>query len=291
VWVDRSGRTELVPVPTQDLANAILSPDNTRAAFNVHGARDEIGIVEFERGVVTMLTANTNGSQAPVWSPDGKHIAYRGTRNGFRNVWVKSVDGTGAERQLTRSESVQTPLSWSPDGKNLLYYDSATSGSTWDIAAVSVADGKVQPVVTDAQRQSSAQWAPDGKWIAYTSDESGREEVFVVPFPLTGQRWRVSTNGGSEAVWSPDGREIFYRGEKKLWAVDVRTGPAFSVGTPRMLFADVFVLSPNGSTGYSISQDGKRFLFVQPVQPDPPITHIQMVVNWFAELRRATGAK
>jgi serine/threonine protein kinase/dipeptidyl aminopeptidase/acylaminoacyl peptidase len=289
VWVDRSGHVEPLQVPAQDMANATLSPDGLRAAFNVHGATDEIGIVEFGRGVVTMLTTNTNGSQVPVWSPDGRRIAYRGTRKGFRNVWVKSVDGTSEEQQLTRGESVQTPLSWSPDGKNLLYYDATTTSTGWDLSMVSVADGKAQSLFTAAQNQFGAQWSPDGRWIAYDSNESGRDEVYVLPFPLTGHRWRVSTDGGAEPVWSHDGRELVYRGGNKLWAVDVRTSPAFTIGTPQALFPDTFVSSPNGSTGYSISNDGKRFLFAQPVQPDPPITHVQVVLNWFAELRRATA--
>jgi serine/threonine protein kinase/Tol biopolymer transport system component len=287
VWVDRTGRTEPVPVPVQDIANTVLSPDGRRAAFNVHGSTNEIAIVEFERGVVTMLTTNTNGSQAPAWSPDGQRIAYRGTRKGFRNVWVKSVDGTSQERQLTHGETAQTPTSWSPDGTNLLYYEATTAATGWDMWVVSVADGKAQPLITGAQRDSAAQWSPDGHWLAYTSDESGRTEVWVVPFPLNGQRWRISTEGGGEPVWSHDGRELFYRGNGTVWAVDVRTSPAFGVGTPRVLFADTFTPSPNGSTGYSVSKDGKRFLFAQPVQPDPPITHIQMVVNWFTELRHA----
>jgi serine/threonine protein kinase len=290
VWVDRSGRTEGVQVPAQDIANTVLSPDGRRAAFNVHGPTNEIAIVEFERGLLTMLTTNTNGSQAPVWSPDGRRIAYRGTRKGFRNVWVKAVDGTGDEQQLTRGENVQTPLSWSPDGNHLLYYD-ANPDAGFDLWVVSIADGKARPLVTSALTQSEAQWSPDGRWIAYSSDESGREEVYVVPFPVTGQRWRASTDGGSEPLWSHDGRELFYRGGRTVWAVDVGTSPAFSVGTPRALFADTFTPSPNGSTGYSVSKDGKRFLFAQPVQPDPPITQIQMVVNWFTELRRAAGAK
>jgi eukaryotic-like serine/threonine-protein kinase len=290
MWVDRSGRTDLLQVPPQDIANTILSPDGRRAAFNIHGATDEIAIIEFERGTVTMLTNNSNGSQAPVWSPDGRHIAYRGTRNGFRNIWIKAADGTSEERQLTRAEHVHTPMSWSPDGKSLLYYElhPVTASDLW---AVSVADGKTQPVITSALGQWAAQWSPDGRWIAYSSDESGREEIYVVPFPLTGQRWRVSIDGGSEPVWSHDGGELFYRGSRQIWAVDVRTSPVFSAGTPRALLADTFVESPNTVTGYSITPDGKRFLFAQPIQPDPPITQIQLVVNWFTELHRAATAK
>ena len=290
VWVDRAGHIEPVQqVPVQEIANTTLSPDGLRAAFNIHGPTNEIGIVEFTRGVVTMLTTNTNGSQAPVWSPDGRRVAYRGTRKGFRHVWVKSVDGTSEEQELTHGEGVHTPTSWSPDGKNLLYYDAAATG--WDVGVVSLTDGKAQLVVTEPQRQSAAQWSPDGRWIAYSSDESGRDEVYVVPFPLTGQRWRISTEGGTEPLWSREGSELFYRGGsvRQVWAVDIRTSP-FGVGTPRALFPDNFVPAPNGNTGYSVTQDGKRFLFPDPVQPDPPIMRIQMVVNWFSELKHAAGA-
>ena len=290
IWVDRGGVTTPFQLPAQDIANTMLSPDGRQAAFNVHGATDEIALIEFERGTLTMLTSNTTGSQAPVWSPDGRRIAYRGTRKGFRNVWVKAVDGTSEERQLTHGDHVHTPMSWSPDGKTLLYYElHPVTGS--DLWAVSVADGKAQPLVTSALGQWAAQWSPDGRWIAYSSDESGREEVYVLPFPLTGQRWRISTNGGGEPLWSLDGQALFYRGGGRVWTAAVRTTPIFSAGAPRALFADTFVESPNTVTGYSVTRDGTRFLFAQPVQPDPPITHLQFVVNWFTELRRAAAAK
>ena len=289
-WVDRSGRTTPLQMAAQDIANTILSPDGRHAAFNLHGATDEIALIEFERGTITMLTSNTTGSQAPAWSPDGRQIAFRGTRKGFRNVWVKAVDGTSEERQLTHGEHVHTPLSWSPDGKTLLYYElHPVTGS--DLWAVSVADGKVQPLITSALGQWDAHWSPDGRWIAYSSDESGREEVYVLPYPLTGQRWRVSTDGGGEPLWSRDGRELFYRAGGWVWTTAVSTAPTFSAGSPRRLFADAFVESPNTVTGYSVTHDGSRFLFAQPVQPDPPITQIQLVVNWFSELRRGASAK
>jgi len=289
VWVHRDGRVEPASLPPQDIANTAVSPDGTRAAFNLHGATNEIGVFDFARGTVTALTSNTTGSQAPVWSPDGRRIAYRGTRKGFRNVWVKTVDGTSEEQQLTKGDHLQTPLSWSPDGKYLLYADLAPDTGQ-DIWIVSPMDGNAQPVVKADLTQMAAEWSPDGRFIAYMSDESGRAEIFVLPFPLTGQRWRVSTAGGSEPVWSLDGRQVFYRNAGQIQAVDVRPSPAFSAGTPRTLFADTFVIGPNSRNGYSIA-DGDRFLFAQPVRPDPPITQVPVVMNWFSELRRAAGAK
>ncbi|HVG69396.1 MAG TPA: protein kinase [Vicinamibacterales bacterium] len=289
VWVGRDGRVEPVSLPAQDIASPIVSPDGRRAAFNLHGATNEIAIADFERGTVTAFTSGTTGSQAPVWSPDGRRIAYRGTRKGFRNVWVKAVDGTSEEQQLTTGDHMQTPQSWSPDGKHLLYFDTdPVTGS--DIWIVSVADKSAQPLVKAPLAQSDAAWSPDGRWIAYLSNEYGGPEIFVLPFPLTGQRWRISTSGGSEPAWSPDGRQLFYRNAGQIYAVDVRTSPTFNAGTPQTLFADTFVIAPNSRTGYSIST-GNRFLFAQPVRPDPPITQLPVVGNWFSELRRAAGAK
>jgi Tol biopolymer transport system component/tRNA A-37 threonylcarbamoyl transferase component Bud32 len=289
VWVDRSGGVQPVPLPPQDIANTKVSPDGRRAAFNMHGATFEIGIFDFERGSLTPLTNNTTGSQAPVWSPDGRRIAFRGTRNGYRNVWIKSVDGTTDEQQLTRGDRLQTPMSWSPDGKYLLYYETDPVRAN-DILILSLADGKTEPVVTAPLSQHDAQWSPDGRWIAYTSEESGGEEVYVLPFPLTGDRWRVSTSGGADPLWSRDGRELFYRAGGKVMAVDIRTSPRFSAGTARELFPDAFAVSPNFMTGYSVAADG-RFLFAQPVRPDPPTRAVQLVLNWFLELRRADPEK
>ena len=289
VWVDRSGKVEPVSLPTQDIANTRLSPDGRLAAFNMHGATFEIGIFDFERGSLTPLTNNTTGSQAPVWSPDGRRIAFRGTRNGYRNVWIKSVDGTSDEQQLTRGERLQTPMSWSPDGKHLLYYETDPQRAN-DIWILSMADGTAEPLVSAPLSQADGNWSPDGKWIAYTSEESGGEEVYVLPFPLTGERWRVSTAGGADPLWSRDGRELFYRAGGKVMAVDVRTSPRFSAGAPRALFDDTFSVSPNFITGYSVAAD-RRFLFSQPVRPDPPTRAVQVVLNWFSELRRAAPEK
>ena len=289
VWVDFNGRVEPIALPPQDIASTILSPDGRSAAFNLHGATNEVAIADFERGTVTAFTSGTTGSQAPVWSPDGRRIAYRGTRKGLRNVWVKAVDGTSEEQQLTKGNNMQTPLSWSPDGRHLLYFEiDPVTGS--DIWIVSLSDGNAQPLVKVPLPQMEAGWSPDGRWIAYTSEEYGRAEIFVLPFPLTGQRWRISTAGGNEPVWAPDGRQLFYRNAGEVWVVDVRTSPTFSAGTPRALFADTFVIAPNSRTAYSIST-GNRFLFAQPVRPDPPITRVPVVLNFFTELRRAADAK
>jgi serine/threonine-protein kinase len=170
VWVHRDGRADPVSLPAQDIANTAASPDGKRGAFNVHGATDEIGIFDFERGSLTSLTNNTTGSQSPVWSPDGRRIAYRGTRKGFRNVWVKTVDGTSEEQQLTQGDHLQTPLSWSPDGKYLLYADTDPDTGQ-DIWVVSPVDGKAQPLVKVPLIQSEAEWSPDGRWIAYMSED------------------------------------------------------------------------------------------------------------------------
>jgi len=142
------------------------------------------------------------------------------------------------------------------------------------------------PLVRTPFRDSSGQWSPDGRWIAYTSAESGRAEVLVQPFPPTGEQWTVSTGGGIEPLWSPDGRELFYRSAAGLMAVDVTTRPAFKAGTPRRLFEDRFRLSPNGASGYSVSPDGRRFLFAQQVNPEPSIRQLHIVQHWFEELRR-----
>jgi hypothetical protein len=160
-----------------------------------------------------------------------------------------------------------------------------------DVLVLSLDDGSVTSIAQGELLEEAGQWSPDQRWIAYDAQEGGRQEVFVQPFPATGQRWRISTAGGSEALWSSDGRELFYRDGHRLMAVDIRTDQGFSAGAPRPLFDDAFVTTPNGVTGYSIAADGRRFLFPQHVQPSPAPTRINLVLNWFSDLRRVTAAR
>jgi serine/threonine-protein kinase len=285
VWVDRQGRVEALQVPTRNFANAKVSPDGRFAAVNLNGSVTEIGIVDLSRSTVTLLTTGKGSSQAPVWSPDGKRIAYRATRSGYRILFWKGVNDTADEERLATSDNVQTPSSWSADGKWLFFNESSQATGN-DLFAMAVGDRKVEALIKTPLLESDVQTSPDGRWLAYESAEQGRSEVFVQPFPPDGQRVQISNGGGNEPLWAPDGRELFYLRGDRMMVVDLTTRPAFQAGTPRLLFEGRFVPSPNGVTGYSISPDGQRFLMVQAVQPEPPATVLHVVRNWVDELKR-----
>jgi serine/threonine-protein kinase len=139
--------------------------------------------------------------------------------------------------------------------------------------------------------EAAPRLSPDGRWLAYTSDESGRSQALVQSFPVPGGRTQISTSGGTEPVWSRDGRELCYLNGDAMMAVEIRTSPTFTAGTPRMLFEGRFVRSPNTVASYDVSADGRRFLRVQPMHPDPPRDQIQVTLNWFEELKRLAPAK
>jgi hypothetical protein len=180
---------------------------------------------------------------------------------------------------------VQTPSSWSADGKWLFFNESSQATGN-DLFAMAVDDRKVEALIKTPLLESDVQMSRDGRWLAYELTEQGRPEVFVQPFPPDGQRVQISNGGGNEPLWAPDGRELFYLRGDRMMVVDITTRPAFQAGTPRLLFEGRFVPSPNGVTGYSISPDGRRFLMVQAVQPEPPATVLHLVRGWAEELRR-----
>jgi Tol biopolymer transport system component len=156
-----------------------------------------------------------------------------------------------------------------------------------DILALLPSGGlKPREIVKTSYGDRHASVSPGGRWLAYTSDESGRSEVFVQSFPGPGGRMQISTNGGTEPVWARDGRELFYLSGDAMMVVEVQTAPRFSIGTPRILFRGEYVVSPNAVASYDVTSDGKRFLRVQSMHLDPPTDQIQIVVNWFEELKR-----
>ena len=208
---------------------------------------------------------------------------------GSRNLWKKTVDNAVGEERVTTGEGVQTAGSWSGDW--LVYYDSdpATGFDVW--ALPSGGDRKPRAVVRTPFAEQYPRLSPDGRWLAYTSNESGRSEVLVQSFPEPAGRTQISTNGGIEPVWSRDGRELFYLNGDAMMAVEIRTSQTLTAGSPRKLFEGRYVPSPNGVASYDVSENGQRFLRVQPMHPDPPTDQIQVTLNWFDELKRLTSAK
>jgi Tol biopolymer transport system component len=291
VWVDRNGdRVPLIPEPGPYWGPR-LSPDGRRVAFLTGGllANRHVWIHDVGRGGATRLTADGEHYYAPVWTPDGRRVVFS-SRVGqvARNLFWQPVDGSGPAERLTTSDTVDIATSWSPDGT--LVFD--RQRGIW-LLSLEKGVPKSRPLLQTKFFTGFAAFSPNGRWLAYTSDESGRTEVYVRAFPGPGGRYPVSIGGGISPVWARNGREIFYtewnRNNRtsvlKLMAVDVTTSPAFTAGRPRMLFAGSYL---PGS--YDVALDGRRFLMVDTSTDPlpPPVTQMVLVVNWLEELKRRT---
>ena len=246
------------------------------------------------RNTLTPIGNSAGSSQAPLWTADGARVIYRGTRQGFRNLYWRPVDGSGDEERLTTKPDVsQTPTSVSPDGHWLLFNENGAQEAGGVGIWVMRLDGDRTPrhLFPAPAGESDGQLSPDGKWIAYQAPVSSRQEIYVAPFPGPGPRHQVSTDGGTEPLWSRDGRELFFQSGARLMGVTVTPGAAFSASAPRVVHEGRFLKSINGNTSWSVTPDGKRFLRIQQVEPERAITHVELVLNWFAELKQlASGS-
>jgi len=283
VWVNRAGREDPLPAPPRHYSELALSPDDRQVALQIEDGTHGIWIYDLGRTTLTPFVVTNGSSQAPLWTPDGRRIVYRGTRQGFRNLFSKAVDGTtGEERLTTKAGRSQTPGSWSPDGQTLAFAESSPTGDIWTLHL----GQDPRPLLATPDSEGDPRISPDGRWLAYQSNASGRSEVYVQPFPGPGARQTISVGGGSEPVWSPAGRELFYLDGDAMMAVEITTTPGFVAGAPRRLFQSGYKPSTTGSSAYAVSADGQRFLRIQSVQPEQPTTEIRVVLNWTEELKR-----
>ena len=289
VWLDRAG-TQTGTVGRLDselLSNPELSPDGSRVAVDrtLNGNQD-IWLIETSRDVATRFTFDAAVDRGPVWSPDGRTVVFLSARSGANDIYGKAANGTGGERVFVASPMPKTPESWSPDGK-LLLFRNVDPKSGRDLWAFPV-DGKNPPLVlrqTDAEEMHT-QVSPDGRWLAFSSNESGPFEVYVQPFPSGTGTWQVSAGGGVQPRWSRDGRELFYIApDSKLMAVpitvasdgqSVEPGRAVALFNTRIAGGAVVGI---GRQQYDISKDGKRFLINQSVG-DSRVSPITVVLNW-----------
>jgi serine/threonine-protein kinase len=283
VWVDPNGNVDPLPSPIRPYTDPIISPDGRYAAFTNIGAVETIWIEDLSRHSQTSLTSTTSGSsQAPVWTADGARIVYRGSRVGFRNLYSIAADGGGTEDRLTVSENMQTPTSVA--GNNVAFTEAAP-GTGFDVWVFALDTRKPTPFLNTSTFENSPRFSPDGHWLAYTSNVSGVLEVYVRPYPASGARLPISSGGGREPVWSRTGHELFYRHGDQMMAVRIATAPVLAAESPRKLFEGPYLASDTGGAGYDVARDG-RFLMVEPLEPERPATAIDVVINWFDDVRR-----
>jgi Tol biopolymer transport system component len=249
---------------------------------------------DLSRETLTRWTFEGSNNVGPTWSPDGKRIAFNSNnKGGPLNIFWQLADGSGGLERLTTSQYANVPMSWSPDGKLLAFLEvNPTTG--YDIWVLRMDDRKAQLFLRTPFNESVPRFSHDGRWLAYVSNESGRYEIYVQPYPGPGGKWQISTEGGTEPAWNPNGRELFYRSGDKMMAVDIATQPSFTVGKPQMLFEGPYMPTPLTNPNYDVSPDGQRFLMLKPSESaEAAPTQINVVLNWFEELKQKvpTGKK
>jgi len=294
VWVNRDGKETLVTEEKRAFAAPRISPDGKRVVLSVGDNTGRyISIYDLEADSFSRLTFENERSGSAVWSPDGKWLIFQsGQVGGESGIVRQPVDGSRPQERLTTTTERQMPHSWSPDGQYVAFTETGRPG-THDIAILPLeGDGEPQFIISTEATECCPQFSPDGKWLAYVSNELGRTNVYVSPFPEPNVKWLVSEEeeGGEQPVWHPNGKEIFYRSGNRMMVASVQAGDqALNVGRPEVLFEGSYVSThslPQGYQYYSISPDGRRFLMLKEEQLGPEQNQINVVLNWFEELKR-----
>jgi serine/threonine protein kinase len=283
VWLDRTGKQMELAGPPGEYSNFRLSPDEKRIVMDRSAQPNaDIWVLDILRGVTSRLTFDPAIDNLAIWSPDGQRVLFPSNRKGSFDLYIKAATGAGSEQLLIK---LGTPTGWatdwSRDGRFILYQiPGANTGQDLWIAP-QFGDRKPFPYLQTQFNEQGGVFSPDGRWIAYVSDESGRDEIYVQAFPLSGEKHEISTGGGSEPYWRKDGTELFYLGtDRNLMAVPVKLGTTITPGSPTSLFP---VPASAQRNSYAVTGDGRRFLISRLAGEMPPIT---VVTNWPAGLKQ-----
>jgi Tol biopolymer transport system component len=288
LWFDRTGK-QLGQLGDQAIYfDVSISPDRRRVAVNILDTRvgpPDLWIYEVARGLRTRFTFGPGAETNPIWAPDSIRVAFRATPKGVPDLYQKSLAGTSQEEPLLESNTPKFPYSWSSDGRFIAYQARGVLNTALDIWVLPLTgDRKPFPFLQTQFLERTPHFSPDSRWIAYVSDESSRDEVYVAPFPGPGRKWQISTNGGDRPRWRRDGREIYYlTPDNKIMAVEVGArGDTFEVGAGKALFE---TRAMRGGNVYDVTGDGQRFLVntVVQAQTSAPLT---LVVNWPASVKK-----
>ncbi len=299
VFVDRSGRATVVPLPPQKFYSAQFSPDARAIAFDIGpsapGPAGDIWVYDLVRSTLSRLTFDSS-SLRPVWTPDGRRVAFSRLVGRGRNdvdIWWIAADRSDSAELLVGGDRAQLPAVFTPDGRALLYEDvrPASPATEFDIWVVPLQGERTpRPYLRSPFDELGPAVSPDGHWVAYTSNESGQAEVYVRAFPVPGARVQISSGGGRAPRWAPNGGELFYRNDDSLVAVSVSLAPGFKVGPRRALFSiDPYLVGgARPGAGYDVHPDGRRFLMIRQGAPSHDLV---VVLHWFDQLRAGPGRR
>ena len=302
VWVDRQGHEDPIKAPRRVYYHPRLSPEGTRVALEVRDQENDIWIWDLARETLTRLTFGPTFEQYGVWTPDGRTVIFSsselGGPNTPRSLFRRPSDGTGTVEQLTQGAVAQFPSTVTPDGTALIFRQQTPqkpgTPPGMDLVLLPLeGEHRPRPLLQTPFDELNAEVSRDGHWLAYESNESGRDEIYVRPFPnVDGGKWQVSTNGGTEPLWARNGQELFYESMGALMRVPLTMGSTLEVGTPRKLFDGPYLFrAPGLGVGrmYDVSADGQRFLMIKEssgADERPPSPRMILVQNWFEELKR-----
>ncbi len=299
VWMDKDGNTEPLRALAGDSGEPSFSPDGRRLAIGLRqGTQWDVWIYEWERDTMSRLTSTPGDDVDPMWTPDGQRIAFASTRadKTTRNVYWQRADGTREAERLTESKNMQSPSSWHPSGKLLAFLERSPQ-TNWDLMILNLEGdgdsgwkpGKPMPFLNSAFIEAEAAFSPDGRWLAYVSNESGRPEVYVRPFPGAGSTVLVSTGGGRNPRWSRNLRELFYQAESTLMvAVYTVVGDSFRTEKPRRWSPGRVLARSLSNRTFDLHPDGRRFAVLKAADEPAEAKRdkIVLVQSFFQELRR-----